>query len=129
MVSQLQNVAQPESSFPKRQVKIGTSFSKYFSGRELRGIYVFISWKSFDYLFQEQCNYRIVKKVKLPVVHICRLFQTKLSFPLKSVLKVENNKQILSFLICNILFSIMSSGSLQKNQKIINKSRKRIGLL
>ena len=54
-----------ESSFPKRQVKIGTSFSKYFSSRELRGIYVFISWKSFDYLFQEQCNYRIVKKSQI----------------------------------------------------------------
>ena len=99
---------------PKKTSQNWQTFSKYFSGRELRGIYVFLPWKSFDFLFQEQCNYRIVKKVKLPVVHICRLFQTKLSFPLKSVLNVENNEQILSFLICNILFMIMSSVSLQK---------------
>ena len=28
-------------------------------------VYVFLPWKSFDYLFQEQCNYRIVKKSQI----------------------------------------------------------------
>ena len=28
-------------------------------------VYVFLPWKSFDYLFQEQCNYRKVKKSQI----------------------------------------------------------------